>query len=98
MDSAREHNFAFNEAISFIVPCDTQEEIDYFWGKLSSDGGEESACGWLRDKFGLSWQIVPTVLIDMLHDDDHEKSGRVMQAMLQMKKIDIKTLKDACER
>lgn len=72
--------------------------MDYFWGKLSSDGGEESACGWLRDKFGLSWQIVPTVLIDMLHNDDREKSGRVMQAMLQMKKIDIKTLKDACER
>ena len=90
--------FKFNESVSFVVNCDTQEEVDYFWGKLSSDGGEESACGWLRDKFGLSWQIVPTVLIDMLHDDDHEKSGRVMQAMLQMKKIDIKTLKDACER
>ena len=90
--------FKFNESVSFVVNCDTQEEVDYFWGKLSSDGGEESACGWLRDKFGLSWQIVPTVLIDMLHDDDHEKSGRVMHAMLQMKKIDIKTLKDACER
>ena len=90
--------FKFNESVSFVVNCETQEEVDYFWGKLSSDGGEESACGWLRDKFGLSWQIVPTVLIDMLHDDDHEKSGRVMQAMLQMKKIDIKTLKDACER
>ena len=90
--------FKFNESVSFVVNCDTQEEVDYFWGKLSSDGGEESACGWLRDKFGLSWQIVPTVLIDMLHDDDHEKSGRVMQAMLQMKKIDIKTLKDVCER
>jgi predicted 3-demethylubiquinone-9 3-methyltransferase (glyoxalase superfamily) len=90
--------FKFNESVSFVVNCDTQEEVDYFWGKLSSDGGEESACGWLRDKFGLSWQIVPTVLIDMLHDDDHEKSGRVMQAMFQMKKIDIKTLKDACKR
>ena len=90
--------FKFNESVSFVVNSETQEEVDYFWGKLSSDGGEESACGWLRDKFGLSWQIVPTVLIDMLHDDDHEKSGRVMQAMLQMKKIDIKTLKDACEQ
>lgn len=90
--------FKFNESVSFVVNCETQEEVDYFWGKLTSDGGEESACGWLRDKFGLSWQIVPTVLIDMLHDDDHEKSGRVMQTMLQMKKIDIKRLKDACER
>jgi len=90
--------FKFNESVSFVVNCETQEQVDYFWGKLSSDGGEESACGWLKDKFGLSWQIVPTVLIDMLHDGDHEKSGRVMQAMLQMTKIDIKALKDAYER
>ena len=90
--------FKFNESVSFVVNCDTQEEVDYFWGKLTADGGEESACGWLKDKFGLSWQVTPTVLIDMLHDNDQEKSGRVMQAMLQMKKIDIKPLKDAYER
>ena len=78
--------------------CETQEEVDYFWRKLTADGGEESACGWLKDRFGLSWQIVPNVLIDMLHVEDQEKSGRVMHAMLQMKKIDIKTLKEAYER
>jgi predicted 3-demethylubiquinone-9 3-methyltransferase (glyoxalase superfamily) len=90
--------FKFNESISFVVNCETQEEVDYFWEKLTANGGEESACGWLKDKFGLSWQIVPTVLIDMLHNHDSEKSGRVMQAMLQMKKIDVKTLKDAYDR
>jgi predicted 3-demethylubiquinone-9 3-methyltransferase (glyoxalase superfamily) len=90
--------FKFNESVSFVINCETQEEVDYFWAKLTADGGEESACGWLRDKFGLSWQVTPTVLIDMLHDNDQEKSGRVMQAMLQMKKIDIKALKDAYDR
>ena len=87
--------FKFNESISFVVNCETQEEVDYFWRNLAADGGEESACGWLKDKFGLSWQVVPTVLIDMLHDEDAEKSERVTRAMLQMKKIDIKRLKDA---
>ena len=87
--------FKFNESISFVINCETQEEVDYFWGKLIADGGEESACGWLKDKFGLSWQITPTVLIDMLHDNDQEKSGRVMQAMLQMQKIEIPKLKAA---
>ena len=90
--------FKFNEAISFVVNCDTQEEVDYFWEKLSADGGQESQCGWLKDKFGVSWQIVPTVLIEMLQDKDSEKSERVMKAMLQMQKIDIKTLKEAYER
>jgi predicted 3-demethylubiquinone-9 3-methyltransferase (glyoxalase superfamily) len=90
--------FRFNESISFVINCETQKEVDYFWDKLTADGGEESACGWLKDKFGLSWQITPTVLIDMLHDSDQEKSERVMQAMLQMKKIDIKALQDAYER
>ena len=90
--------FRFNESVSFVINCETQEEVDHFWEKLTADGGEESACGWLRDKFGVSWQVTPTVLIDMLHDSDQEKSGRVMQAMLQMKKIDIKALKDAYER
>ena len=78
--------------------CETQEEADYFWEKLTADGGQESECGWLKDKFGLSWQITPTVLIDMLNDKDPERSERAMNAMLQMQKIDIKTLKDAYER
>ncbi len=88
--------FKFNEAISLIVNCKTQEEVDRLWEKLS-EGGDEKAqqCGWLKDKFGLSWQIVPTVLGEMLQDKDAEKSERVMKAMLQMKKIDIKTLKQA---
>ena len=87
--------FKFNESISFVINCETQDEVDYFWGKLTADGGEESACGWLKDKFGMSWQVTPTILIDMLNDSDEEKSGRVMQAMFQMKKIDVKALKDA---
>jgi predicted 3-demethylubiquinone-9 3-methyltransferase (glyoxalase superfamily) len=87
--------FKFNESISFVVNCETQNEVDYFWEKLTADGGEESQCGWLRDKFGVSWQVTPTVLIDMLHDKDAEKSERVMKAMLQMQKIDIKKLKAA---
>src|SRR6266576_4026612 len=87
--------FKFNESVSFVVNCETQDEVDYFWAKLTSDGGEESACGWLKDKYGLSWQITPTVLIDMLHDKDSEKSERVMKAMLEMQKIDIEKLKVA---
>lgn len=87
--------FKFNESVSFVINCETQAEVDYFWEKLIANGGEESACGWLKDKFGLSWQVTPTVLIEMLHDSDQQKSERVMQAMLQMKKIDIKTLEDA---
>ena len=87
--------FKFNESISFVVNCETQEEVDYFWEKLTADGGGESQCGWLRDKFGVSWQVVPTVLIDMLHDKDAKKSERVMKAMLQMQKIDIEKLEAA---
>jgi predicted 3-demethylubiquinone-9 3-methyltransferase (glyoxalase superfamily) len=87
--------FKFNESISFVVNCETQEEVDYFWERLTADGGQESQCGWLKDKFGVSWQVVPTVLIDMLHDKDSKKSERVMQAMLQMQKIDINKLKEA---
>ena len=87
--------FKFNESVSFVINCETQEEVDYFWGKLIADGGEDSACGWLKDKFGLSWQVTPTVLIDMLQDSDEKKSGRVMQAMLQMQKIEIPKLKAA---
>jgi predicted 3-demethylubiquinone-9 3-methyltransferase (glyoxalase superfamily) len=87
--------FKFNESISFVVNCETQKEVDYFWEKLTADGGGESQCGWLRDKFGVSWQVVPTVLIDMLHDKDAKKSERVMKAMLQMQKIDIEKLEAA---
>jgi len=84
--------FKFTEAISFLVNCETQEEVDELWEKLCK-GGEKGRCGWLKDKYGLSWQIVPAVLGEMLQDEDVEKSERVMKAMLQMDKIDIKTLK-----
>jgi predicted 3-demethylubiquinone-9 3-methyltransferase (glyoxalase superfamily) len=86
--------FTFNEAVSFQVSCKTQEEVDAFWSKLS-EGGEEGPCGWLKDKFGLSWQIVPTVLPALLADPDREKSQRVMQAMLSMRKIEIGALERA---
>jgi len=86
--------FKFTEAISFVVNCQTQHEVDEYWKKLS-DGGREVQCGWLKDKYGLSWQIVPTILSEMLNDPDPKKSERVMKAMLQMKKIDIKGLKQA---
>ena len=87
-------HFKFTEAISFVVNCQTQEEVDYYWEKLSA-GGKEVQCGWLKDKFGLSWQIVPTVLGELLSDEDAAKSQRVMQAMLKMVKLDIKKLQDA---
>jgi predicted 3-demethylubiquinone-9 3-methyltransferase (glyoxalase superfamily) len=96
MDSAREHKFAFNEAISLIVSCDTQKEIDYFWGKLSTDPKAEQ-CGWLKDKYGLSWQIVPTMMGEMMGSKDQEKVARVTQAFLKMKKFDIDALKRAYE-
>jgi len=88
-------HFKFTEAISFVVDCETQEEVDYFWNKLTADGGQESQCAWLKDKYGLSWQIVPRVLIEMIGDKDPQKAQRVMEAMLQMKKIDIATLQRA---
>jgi predicted 3-demethylubiquinone-9 3-methyltransferase (glyoxalase superfamily) len=86
--------FTFSPAISFVVNCETQEEVDAFWEKLS-EGGEKLQCGWLRDKYGLSWQIVPTVLGEMMQDKDAEKSQRVMKAILQMNKLDIERLKQA---
>jgi len=88
--------FKFTEAISFVVNCETQEEVDHFWEKLSA-GGQEVQCGWLKDRFGVSWQIVPTVLVEMLQDKAPEKSKRVMAAMLKMKRIDIEALKKAYE-
>ena len=86
--------FKFTEAVSFVVNCETQAEIDEMWAKLSA-GGEESQCGWLKDKFGLSWQVVPPILSKLMQDKDPQKSNRVMQALLQMKKIDIATLQRA---
>jgi len=92
-------HFKFTEAISFVVDCQTQEEVDHYWERLSAGGDEKAQqCGWLKDKFGLSWQIVPTVMVEMLQDKDPKKSGRVMQALLQMKKLDIKTLQRAYEQ
>ena len=89
--------FKFNESISFFVNCETQQEVDELWDKLSA-GGEPGQCGWLKDKFGVSWQIVPTVLGQMLGDKDPRKSHNVMQAMLKMTKIDIETLRRAYEQ
>ena len=89
-------HFKFTEAISFVVNCKTQAEVDKFWKKLSA-GGKEVQCGWLKDKYGLSWQIVPTVLGELLSDKDAAKSQRVMQAMLKMVKLDIEKLKEAAE-
>jgi len=88
--------FTFNEAVSFVVNCGSQEEVDHFWEKLSAGGDPKAQqCGWLKDKFGVSWQIVPTVVIDMLKDPDFAKSQRVMAALMPMKKIDIATLNRA---
>ncbi len=90
-------HFKFTEAISFVVNCETQKEVDYFWQKLTADGGQESQCGWLKDKFGVSWQIVPTILPELLRDKDATKSERVMKAMLKMVKLDIAKLKAAAQ-
>lgn len=86
--------FTFSEAISFVINCENQEEINYYWDKLS-EGGEEQGPGWIKDKYGVSWQVVPVILTEMLSDEDPLKSQRVMAAMMQMMKLDIKTLKDA---
>ncbi|MEF2976114.1 VOC family protein [Subtercola sp. YIM 133946] len=89
--------FHFTEAISFFVQAETQEKIDYLWNALTADGGEESMCGWLKDRFGLSWQIVPPVLGELLSDPDPDRASRTMQAMLQMKKLDIAGLQAAAD-
>jgi predicted 3-demethylubiquinone-9 3-methyltransferase (glyoxalase superfamily) len=86
--------FTFNESISFQIQCDDQDEVDYYWGKLS-EGGQEVACGWLKDKYGVSWQVVPTVLVDMLGDPDPERAKRATEAMLAMTKFDIAALQKA---
>ncbi len=86
--------FSFSEAVSFVVDCETQEEVDYYWERLT-EGGEESMCGWLKDKYGLSWQIVPKALMELMSDEDEEKATRVRNAMLQMRKIDVPALQRA---
>jgi predicted 3-demethylubiquinone-9 3-methyltransferase (glyoxalase superfamily) len=87
--------FKFNESVSLVINCKTQEEVDYFWAKLTADGGEESMCGWLKDKYGLSWQVTPIMLSKMLIDKNKKKASQAFQAMMTMRKIDIATLKKA---
>lgn len=88
--------FKFDEAVSFAIECETQEEIDYFWAKLT-DGGEESVCGWLKDRFGVSWQVVPTGMDEVFADPDKERADRAMKAMLGMRKIDVEALRSAAD-
>ena len=90
--------FKFTEAISFVVNCETQEEVDRYWEKLLAGGGKPQQCGWLKDKFGLSWQIVPTILVELVQDENSEKTQRVMKAMMEMIKLDIAGLKRAAEQ
>jgi predicted 3-demethylubiquinone-9 3-methyltransferase (glyoxalase superfamily) len=97
MDSARMHNISFNEAISLMIECKTQKEVDYYWDKFISNGGQEGVCGWLKDKYGVSWQVTPTILGEMLKDPDKAKTARVTNAFLKMKKLNIKELKKAYE-
>lgn len=87
--------FKFNESISFFVDCENQEEVDYYWNAFIEGGGKESQCGWLKDKFGLSWQIIPRQLMEMMNDKDRAKAKRVMDAMMKMVKIDVKKLEEA---
>jgi predicted 3-demethylubiquinone-9 3-methyltransferase (glyoxalase superfamily) len=89
--------FKFNESVSFIVDCNSQEEVDYYWNALTANGGEESQCGWLKDKYGVSWQITPRQLVDAITDSDRGRAGRAMRAMLEMRKIDIQTILDAAD-
>lgn len=95
MDGPGKHAFAFSEGVSFIVNCDTQKEIDHYWNKLTADGGKEIQCGWLKDTYGVSWQIVPVIMAELLSDP--KKAGPAMKAMLEMKKLDIKKLEEASD-
>ncbi len=90
--------FKFTEAVSFVINCDSQDEIDYYWEKLTEGGGQESECGWLKDKFGLSWQVTPKILGEMIADSNSEKVNSVMQTMMTMKKLDLKALEEAYSR
>ena len=89
--------FKFNESVSFVIHCESQDEVDYYWSRLTAGGGEESQCGWLKDKFGLSWQVTPVRLIELMKDSDKEKVSRVTSAMMQMKKIEIADLEAAAK-
>lgn len=89
------HDFPFNEAVSLVLDCGDQDDVDYYWNALLADGGQESQCGWLKDRFGVSWQVTPVRLIELMTDPDREKAGRAMQAMLTMKKIDIAAIERA---
>lgn len=89
--------FKFNEAVSFVINCESQEEVDHYWDKLTANGGQPSQCGWLKDKFGLSWQVTPAILPKMLGDKDPAKAARAMQAMMKMAKLDIAVLEEAYE-
>jgi predicted 3-demethylubiquinone-9 3-methyltransferase (glyoxalase superfamily) len=89
--------FRFNPSVSLFIKCQTQEEVDYYWDSLLADGGRESQCGWLQDKFGLSWQVVPQILGELMGNPDREKANRVMQAMMKMVKLDVAALKKAAE-
>jgi predicted 3-demethylubiquinone-9 3-methyltransferase (glyoxalase superfamily) len=97
MDGPGGHDYIFNEGVSLVVDCSGQEEVDYYWNNLTANGGKESMCAWLKDKFGVSWQIVPRALIELMNDKDKEKAGRVMQAMMKMKKIIVADLEKAAE-
>ena len=90
-------NFKFNEAVSFQINCKDQEEVDYYWEKLTADGGEESMCGWLRDKYGVSWQVTPEGMDDVFAGDDPERAKRAMEAMLKMRKLDVEALRAAAD-
>lgn len=89
--------FSFNEAVSFFIECEGQDEVDYYWDRLTADGGEESMCGWLKDRYGLSWQVIPKALIQYLREPDLEKADRVTRAMLEMRKIDVAALHRAAQ-
>lgn len=95
MDSSGPHDFHFNDGVSILVECDTQEEVDNYWNKLTSDGGKESVCGWLKDKFGFSWQIVPKRIMQLMGKGNAERSGKMMNALMKMKKLDIAQLEAA---
>lgn len=88
-------HFKFNEAVSFVIDCEDQKEVDYYWNSLLADGGQESMCGWLKDKFGMSWQVVPVIISQLIGNPDRQKAERAMQALLKMKKLEIQKLQDA---
>ncbi len=98
MDGPGKHAFAFSEGVSFVINCENQEEVDHYWEKLTADGGEESMCGWLKDKYGVSWQVTPTMMSELMRGNNPEKQERAMAAMLKMKKLDIHGLKNAAEQ